>query len=415
MRYTVFFFCFLLSGSLYAQSYKTETLSPQIKSLQVRNSNNWYAPAVIEWSENDYIEIVFDELSHNFRDYYYSIVHCNADWTPSMLSSIEYLTGFDNNPVEDYATSFNTQVDYTNYRILLPNDRVGFKVSGNYVLSVYEQSTRNVVLRACFSVIEKSVTVGAKVTGNTDIDSYKKHQQLSVKVNYAAYPVQNALTDLHVYIFQNNRPDNNVKLSQAYLIGANEITYEHSNELIFEAGNEFRRFECVNFRYNGLGVNDIKYFEPYTHVVLERERPRNKNYSYDQDQNGRYLIRTSQGSDDASEGEYMFVHFLYPWEDPLMEGSIHLNGELTNYLFNDESKMVYSFERKAFEKSLLLKQGSYNYQYLFLPARSKQGQTSLTEGNFHETENEYRIMVYHRPFGGRYDKLVGMSVLQSGK
>ena len=413
MKRTVFFICCLITGFLYAQSYRTETLSSQIKSLQVRNSKDWYAPPVINLSGDDYIEIVFDELSHNFRNYHYSIVHCNADWTPSMLSSIEYLTGFDSNPVEDYVTSFNTQVDYTNYRISLPNDRVGFKVSGNYVLSVYEQSNKSVVLRACFSVIEKSVTVGAGVTGNTDIDSYKKHQQLSVRVNYAAYPVQNAQTDLYVYIIQNNRPDNSVKLNQAYLIGNNEITYEHNKELIFEAGNEFRRFECVNFRYNGLGVDIIKYFEPYTHVVLEHDRVRNRNYSYDQDQNGRYMIRTSQGSDDDSESEYMFVHFTLPWENPLIEGTVHLNGELTNYIFNDNSKMIYNFERNAFEKSLLLKQGSYNYQYLFVPTRSKQGQTGLIEGNFHETENEYRIMVYHRPFGGRYDRLVGMGGVQS--
>ena len=415
MKQVVFFVFCLMTGVLYAQPYKTETLSSQIKSLQIRNSKDWYAPPVIEFAGDDYIEINFDELSHNYRDYYYSIIHCNADWKPSMLSSIEYMTGFDTNPVEDYVTSFNTQVDYTHYRISLPNDRVGFKVSGNYVLSVYERSSEKVVLHACFSVIEKSVNVGAGITSNTDIDSYKKHQQLSVRVNYAAYPVQNALTDLQVYIIRNNRPDNSVKLTQAYLLGGSEITYEHSRELIFEAGNEFRRFECVNFRYNGLGVYDIKYFEPYTHVVLEQAGVRSKNYSYDKDQNGRYMIRTSQGSDDDSEGEYMFVHFTLPWENPLIEGTIHLNGELTNYVFNDESKMIYNFERNAFEKSMLLKQGSYNYQYLFLPTRSEQGQTGLVEGNFHETENEYRIMVYHRPPGGRYDKLIGMAVVQSGR
>jgi hypothetical protein len=28
------------------------------------------------------------------------------------------------------------------------------------------------------------------------------------------------------------------------------------------------------------------------------------------------------------------------------------------------------------------------------------------EGNAWETENEYSIYVYHRPFGSRYDKLI---------
>jgi hypothetical protein len=109
----------------------------------------------------------------------------------------------------------------------------------------------------------------------------------------------------------------------------------------------------------------------------------------------------------------MIVHFTLPWDDPGIQGSIYLNGELTDYQFNEACKMTYSFERKAFEKSLLLKQGSYNYRYLFVPTGSTRGQTGLVEGDFYETENEYRIMVYHRPVGGRYDKLVGMTVVQS--
>jgi hypothetical protein len=280
------------------------------------------------------------------------------------------------------------------------------------MLSVYDQSDKQVVLRACFSIIERSVNAGASVSSVTDIDSHRTHQQVSVRVNYSAYPIQSPMTELQVYVFQNNRPDNVVKLSQASSMRANEVVFEHNKDLIFKAGNEFRRFECVNFRYNGLGVNSIDYLEPYTHVVLEKDRPRTGNYSYDQDQNGRYMVRTSQGNDNDSEGEYMFVHFSLPWEDPLLEGFIYLNGELTNYIFNDESKMIYSFERKAFEKSLLLKQGSYNYQYLFVPTRSSMGQTALIEGDYYQTENEYKVMVYHRPLGGRYDKLVGMVVVQ---
>ncbi len=415
-RHIIFLIFSICTNILLAQeSFRTEVLSSNIKSLQIRNAADWYAPPVIELNSDNFLEINFDELSHDYMDYYYTIVHCNADWKPSMLSLSEYLTGFDNNPVEDYVTSFNTQVDYTHYRITLPNDRVGFRVSGNYVLSVYRADDRNnIVLRTCFSIIEKQVNVGAGVNFSTDIDHFKKHQQLSVNVNYMGYPVQNAMTDLKVFVYQNNRPDNAVQLKQPYLISNNQITYEHSRDLIFEGGNEFRRFECVNFRYNGIGVERVDYLEPYTHVSLYPDQSRTNNYSYDQDQDGRYMIRTSQGSDDNSEGEYMYVHFTLPWDDPLsIQGSVYLNGEFTHYAFDNNSKMMYNFEQKAFEKSILLKQGSYNYQYLVVPKNSEKGQIEPIEGNFYQTENEYRIMVYHRPVGGRYDKLVGIAVVQS--
>lgn len=403
----------MLSVCISAKAYRTETFVPQIKSLQVRNSSDWYAPPVIELGGRDRIEISFDELSHNYRDYYYSLIHCNADWTKSNLSPFEYISGFEENPLEDYAVSFNTQVDYTNYRISLPNDMMQLKISGNYVLTVFQRDDRKIVLTACFSVLEEKITVGTNVRYNTDVDNFKKHQQVSIKLNFSNYQVQSPSTDFKVYVSQNNRTDNQVLLKSPYLVGTRDVTYDYNPELIFPGGNEFRRFECVNFRYNGIGVERIDYFEPHTHVVLYPDKPRTAYYTYDQDQDGKYLIRTSQGNDDDTEGEYMFVHFSLPWEDPLIPGTIHLNGELTNYIFNEDSKMIYDFEKKAFMKSVLLKQGSYNYQYLFVPMNSEKGETGLIEGNYYQTENEYRVMVYHRPIGGRYDKLIGMNVLKS--
>ena len=73
----------------------------------------------------------------------------------------------------------------------------------------------------------------------------------------------------------------------------------------------------------------------------------------------------------------------------------------------DENRMEYNLLEHQYEISVLLKQGSYNYQYLFVRNGEAVGRTAPTEGDFHQTENEYCVYVYHRPFGGRYDKLVG--------
>ncbi|MDR2475405.1 MAG: DUF5103 domain-containing protein [Bacteroidales bacterium] len=396
-----------------AKIYRTETFSSQIKSLQVRNAGDWYAPAVVALNTTECIIIDFDELSHNFQDYYYSVVHCNADWTPSDISPFEYMAGFEENPVEDYRTSFNTQVDYTHYRVRLPNDRVQLKISGNYAVTVYSRDDRVIVLQACFSVLEEGISVGAAVRFNTDVDSHGKHQQLSVRLNFANYRVQNPAADFKVYVAQNGRTDNQVLLKKPFLVNMREMTFDYNRDLIFPAGNEFRRFESVNVGYNGLNVERTDYVASYTHVSLYADRPRSSNYAYDQDQDGRFLIRTSQGSDSDSEGEYVFVHFALQWDDPLIPGTVHLNGELTNYILNSGSKMTYDFDRKQFVRTLLLKQGSYNYQYLFVPTGSEKGETALIEGDFYQTENEYRIMVYHRPTGERYDKLIGLCELRA--
>ena len=66
-------------------------------------------------------------------------------------------------------------------------------------------------------------------------------------------------------------------------------------------------------------------------------------------------------------------------------------------------------------KTLLLKQGSYNYQYLFLPDGGSTASAGPIEGNYYETVNEYLVKVYHRPQGVRYDKLIGIGMGYSGR
>ena len=64
---------------------------------------------------------------------------------------------------------------------------------------------------------------------------------------------------------------------------------------------------------------------------------------------------------------------------------------------------------------LLLKQGAYNYQYLWYPDGASVGQTGKVEGDKYQTVNEYLIKIYDRPMGGRYDRLIGSAVVYSGE
>ncbi len=50
----------------------------------------------MELNGNENIEIKFDFLDLDVHYFYYTIIHCNADWTPSDLSESEYLDGFNN-------------------------------------------------------------------------------------------------------------------------------------------------------------------------------------------------------------------------------------------------------------------------------------------------------------------------------
>lgn len=89
-----------------------------------------FSDPFIELGGENRIEVNFDAFNPGFGRYAYNLVHCNADWTQSNLSPIEYMNGFQGSTIEDFANAMGTTVQYTNYRLLFPNDDVQPKVSG---------------------------------------------------------------------------------------------------------------------------------------------------------------------------------------------------------------------------------------------------------------------------------------------
>jgi len=77
--------------------------------------------------------------------------------------------------------------------------------------------------------------------------------------------------------------------------------------------------------------------------------------------------------------------------------------------------MSYDPEKAEYQCSMLLKQGWYNFEYIFLKNSDKTAWPSLFEGNHYETENDYLILVYFRNQRDRYDKLAGSLILNTTK
>ena len=129
----LFMMFFALSIGANAQvKFFTNVNSKQIKTLQVKVAGELISEPYITLGGEEQIEINFDGLGSGYTRYAYNVVHCNADWTQSQLSPIEYMNGFQGTTIDDFANSIGTTTQYSNYRLLLPNDDIQFKVSGNY-------------------------------------------------------------------------------------------------------------------------------------------------------------------------------------------------------------------------------------------------------------------------------------------
>lgn len=403
----------LCSSNVSGQAYRTMPLSPNIHTVQVNVNGDWNRRPVFELDSEEYVNINFDRISDNSTNRLrYRIIHCDAEWVPSKdISEIDYLNGFNDNLIDDYASSINTTVNYTHFSLNIPNRDVELKISGNYLVQVYEEDDEdNLLLNACFSVLESRVNIAIDVSGNTDIDSNKKHQQVELAVLHSKFNIRDPFQDLKIYVKQNNRLDNMRRVSKPSTVSSGKLIYNHLPELIFEAGNEFRRFDLPSYRYNGMNVEHIEYNRPNYSMYIMQDKPRLIGYRYDQDQNGRFFVRNAEAADSEVEADYFYTHFSIPMDSPLA-GNVYINGDFTNNTFSDRYKMVYDYDNRIYSLSVLLKQGLYNYQYLEQAGRTIS--TSAIEGNYYEAENEYSAYVYYRPLGQRYDSLIGWSLVLS--
>ncbi|MDR1880838.1 MAG: DUF5103 domain-containing protein [Tannerellaceae bacterium] len=409
------FLLFAVSVPATAQeTYRTDVYTNTVKTLQVKVAGKQISEPVIPLNGEEQVEVNFDALSHNYNRFAYSIIHCDADWKQSSLSPIEYLDGFQGLTIDDFANSIATTTEYTNYLLLLPNDDIRLKVSGNYAVRIYRENEPDKLLAtACFSVVEPMVDITAAVTGNTLIDFNNQHQQVNFTIHHKRFPITYPLNDLKIYVSQNNRRDNMATNLKPTAILDGQLVYDNNRDLIFEAGNEYRRVEFLTHRYNGMGVEHIQYHEPYYNVTLTDNHLRsNRPYQYDQDQNGRFFIRCSNCNDPDTEADYYIVHFSLACS-PFPDGEVYLDGDLCHHTLDEKSKMGYNFETSRYEKSLLLKAGNYNFHYLLLPHGETKAVTEAIEGNYYQAENEYTVWVYFRPVGTLYDRLIGATTIRN--
>lgn len=376
--------------------------SDKINTLRVVVNGDWERPPMVDLTSTEPIEFSFDEMSHRYNRFTYHITHCDAQWEPSDLIESEYMDGFNDQPVEKWQNSLNTTFDYTHYTITLPNNDVSLKISGNYRLSIQEDGHEVAWFR--FLVSENKHNISAAVSGNTDIDTHKAHQQLDMGISLNGLNVTDPDREIYTVIMQNLRSDNAVINPKPTYNTGNRLTFEHCRELIFPAGNEFRRFEVVNMYDYNMNVDRIAFHDPFYHATLMQDK-RHTAYSFDHDHNGRYLIRYNQASDSDTEADYLFVHFSLPGNQ-IYGGRLYVSGHFNGGNLTSRYEMEYNALAKAYEATLLLKQGAYDYQYLWVPDGETSGLTRPSEGDWYETKNEYLILLYFRERGSRYDRLI---------
>ena len=409
LRTIIFFLLFTLSP-IHLFSQVQQIFGGNVRTLTLTVDDDPTLPPYLAFGGRQYIDIEWDEMSHDYKRYRYHIDHCDWDWnvTDDIFES-DFLEGLNDQLIEDFEKSFNTTQIYTHYRLRVPSKEIRLRLSGNYRVLIYEEDEKDEpVLEARFCIYEREAGIIAQISSNTDIDFNDRHQQMTLSIGYGALSIFDPERDLKVIVMQNRRWESRVEGLVPNIRRANGIEFTHNRNLIFPAGNEYHRFEILDVHRTATGVDRIDWFEPYYHATLF-PAVIDHAYSYSEDQNGVYVVRSSDNYDDWTTAEYVVVHFFL--ETPRLQGGdVYVSGWWSGQTFNPDCKMEYDDAHQYYHAAILLKQGYYSYEFV-----QKDGLMQRTMGSFFETENEYEVLVYYRQQGSRYDRLAGYSIMHNAR
>ncbi len=394
--------------ALPAQVLTEASPPPNIKSIVFRGPTEDQFP-IVQLGEP--ITLEFDDLTAREQDYYYRIVHCNYDWTPSALLKSQYLTGIDNQRIVDYGNSYTTLQSYSNYRLRLPNDQVAPRVSGNYLLEIYNTAGELQFSRR-FVVYQDQVKVPATIRRSRQFATMNEKQSVQFSIRPANIQLINPKKEVKIAILQNYHwPTARTGVPPQFTIGT-ELVYKYDQETAFYGGNEYEYFDSSDLRAPTAAISRIDYTDLYQHYLFPNQYRFDRPYTYYPDINGDFVIRTLQGSDPSREAEYTQVHFYLPYTPLLGLDKVYIFGKYNNYELSEENRMTYNSETGDMEATLLLKQGFYNFKYVI---EREDGTVELNAvcGNYHVTENTYTILVYYRNFGDIYDSVIGVGTANS--
>jgi hypothetical protein len=383
--------------------YEDFVYEDQVRTVllyQAGPTNNSFRPAAAPLRQQQLV-LEFDDIQESFNNYYVRFVHCTYDWKPSRLPDLEFLTDFNEFPINQYSFSNNTHLPYVHYVIPLPP----VKIASNYLLMVYRDGNKDdLIITKRVLIYENRISVSPLSNFAGAGTLQEDRQALNFVVNYGNLQVINPTDMVRVVIRQNQRWDNALINPSATFVRDNrsEIEYRVFDDAnSFLAGNEFRFVDFRSLVAPGQNVQRVnRAVKPYELYVMTDGTRQGLAYAQYRDLNGQFFIDNLDFPEPMTSANYAFVNFYL--KSPRLPNDVYVMGHFNQFSRTEENKLVYNRSVDGYEARLVLKQGLYNYCFVQDGADPNQ-----IEGNHFETENTYEALVYYRSLKPFADLLLG--------
>ncbi|MCH2022417.1 MAG: DUF5103 domain-containing protein [Saprospiraceae bacterium] len=415
LQFLVLLVLFFSLGIINAQEIDSKTFrnydyiyKKHIKSVQFYPFESEIDYPILSLHSPGHFVLSFDDMEAYTKDFSYKIIHCNANWEPTLeLDPIDYIDGFQENRFYESQNSFSTKVPYTHYEVKIPNEDIKWTKSGNYLLKVYRDNDENdLIITRRFMIVDTKIKVVPQLRRSATPPNALSHQELFFVIEHAGFKIGNVNEQIQTAILQNGRWNNSIINLQPTYIKDEEIGYNMHGKLIFPGYKEFRPLDIRSFRFRTLQVEQLQeYNNGFELWLFEDVNRQHIAHLFTHDLNGNFLIETHDERDATLEGEYGDINFSLKALTPY-NGDVYLLGGFNNFQPKEEFKMTYNDNRRGYQLTTKLKNGFYDYIYGLAEKNSNKINFKILEGSSFETENDYLFLVYFKEFGGLYDQLV---------
>lgn len=387
-----------------------------IRSVQFHIDGLFLTYPVLDLNSASQLVLSFDDLDGDVKDYSYTLIHCDRDWRPSQLSAMEYLDGFTEEYIDNFQYSFKTVTNFTHYRLYLPNNDLRWTISGNYLLVVYEDEGEKIpAITRRIVVVDPKIKIQPRLVRPSKVSKSRTHHEIDFTVDHERLDIRSPKIEVRATVLQNGRWDNAITDLEPFFTRASSLVFDYQDKVVFPAGKEFRYLDLRSLEFKSENISAIEsYRDGYEVILYKDEKREHQSFFTREDINGKFVIESYDERNFDLASDYANVLFtLYSPQE--LGGDVYLIGAINDWQLKEEYKMAYNPAVNGYVVKALLKQGYYEYAYAV--ATDDQGRKrpdmSETEGNSHETQNNYTIIIYYRPFGARYDQVIGAVTFDS--
>ena len=361
---------------------------------------------VVTLDSGEQLRLSFDLMDPRGRPLNVYFYQATRRWE-RRLSPSEYMQGFQRDDLTEYQPSEATQVNYTHYTYAFPNERIGFTLSGNYIVRVTEQGDEEAVLfERAFFISEQEGSIDLRFDRVPVAGFNGLALQPLVRVR-PPRDLQGRVFDFTACFVRDGRVDRTRCADRPQLMDQPTLQFELDRRRGFApVGGDYRldlralrttrQIEAINrapvpFRVR-LAPDLARFPNPGTEVPLNgqpvtsrvRDVPRPET-------NGAYVQATFQ--------------FVPPEEEPV-NGEVVLIGSFNNWAANAQAPVLtWDSALGRYVGEAQLKQGEYEYRYVQAGDRQLR---SLAEGLPPQRSN-VTAFIYYRDLQRNTDRLIAFT------